>query len=705
MSTLWIIPCFAGAIGALILALLLAGKRRKRYELGVLMSVMVVIAWIQFSNGLVFIYGGQVSLLGQMTLIGELALPITLYHVGLSFAQQLFRSVDMGRVWRFRVLGLLALGMGILVISSPHLVMSSILESGEIVFIQPAGRVIWSFVLIALVLGLAEFERILKASRDPLRYQLKFILIGLGGIAAFEIVQSSQLLWLPIWKQEYLWVSGIVTVICLGVITLGLGRWRIQELGQKLYLSHQVFYTSFTFLLVGFYLMGVGILAKAIQQTQWALSEALSMLLAFVGGLALVVVLFSRQARAELQVFIARNFYRSKYDYRLQWLQLTEAMSTSHSIDTILDQFLNILSRTFGAARIMIWLECEADKQFHQIRSVNTEPPHESIRATHPIVVALKEKGEPIQLSENSDETQNDLQEFLQMTHAAVCVPLQVSFGQLIGFVTLSRELQGRTYGKDDFDLLRAMAHHVTMVLTKITLMEERTASAKWEAVHRFSAFYLHDLKNLASGLSLVVQNAEVYGHDQEFHKSAIRTIGSTAQRMTGLIDRLSAQSKDAGKESAESFRPMDINVLVRETINSLNGAGGCRLQFMASSDLPCIPVQPEPMKQVLLNLLLNARQATGDQGTIEVKTRREGDLVLISVADKGPGIPASQLYTLFQPFRTTKKGGLGVGLYQCKQIVEQHKGSIQVASQEGQGTEVLISLPVPGKELSPVSR
>ena len=444
MSTLWTIPCFAGASGALVLAILLAWKRRQEYALRALTSVMIVIAWIQFSNGLVFVYGEQVPVLGQMTLVGELALPVALYHSGLSLAAQLSHSVDHGRVWRFRAMVLLALSLGIVVLGFPHLVMSSMIEKGEIVFKQPAGHVIWSFILITLVLGLAELERLLRASRDPLRYQLKFILIGLGGIAAFEIVQSSQLLWLPIWKQEYLWVSGIVTVICVGLTALGLGRWRIQELGKKLYLSHQVLYTSFTFLLVGFYLIGVGILAKAIQQTQWAVSEALGMLLAFVGILALVVVLFSRQARAELQVFIARNFYRSKYDYRLQWLQLTEAMSASHSIDTILDQFLNILSQTFGAARVMIWLECETDKQFHQIRSVNIEPPPKPIPATHPIVVALKEKGEPIQVSEKSDATLNDLQEFQLITQAVVCVPLQVSFGQLIGFVTLSQELQGR---------------------------------------------------------------------------------------------------------------------------------------------------------------------------------------------------------------------------------------------------------------------
>jgi len=71
-----------------------------------------------------------------------------------------------------------------------------------------------------------------------------------------------------------------------------------------------------------------------------------------------------------------------------------------------------------------------------------------------------------------------------------------------MGFVTLSQELQRGRYGNDDFDLLRAMAHHVTMLLIQVDLMEERAAAAEWEAVHRFSGFYLHDLKNLASSLS-----------------------------------------------------------------------------------------------------------------------------------------------------------------------------------------------------------
>ena len=696
MAMLWTVPCFAGASGALLLALILIWKKKNRegYVLRAFTSVLVVIAWINLASGLVFFNDEQALFWRQVSLIGVLALPLAIYQVSLSLTEQLSDSVDLSRLWRFRSMIVIAFGLGILVVGFPHLIMISVPGSAEVVFQRPEGRLIWGFILITLVVGLSELERILRASRDPLRYQLKFIVIGLGGMAGFEIVQSSQLLLFSVWPQDYAWVRGIVTLICVGLMAFGFGRWRIQDLGQRIYLSHHVLYTSLTFLLVGFYLIGVGVLAEVIQQTNWALSEALGMLLLFIGCVALVIVLFSRQVRAEIQVFISRHFYRSKYDYRLQWLQLTEAMSASHSIDTILDQFLSILSRTFGAAKITIWLEFEADRRFHQVRTVNIEPPPEPIPATHPIIIALKKDGEPIHVSDNPSGTSNDFPTFQQTTQSVVCVPLQVPLGQLMGFATLSPELQGRKYGKDDFDLLRAMAHHVTMLLTKVKLMEEQSASAEWDALHRFSAFYIHDLKNLASGLSLVAQNAEVYGQDKEFQSSAMRTIGQTAQRMMGLIGKLSTQLSENGQESIERVSPTDINVLIQETINSVNGAG-CKPKFIACSDLLFVPVHPESFKQVLLNLILNARQAMGEQGTIEVRTEQEEEVAHISVKDEGPGIPPAQLRTLFQPFRTTKKGGLGVGLYQCKQIIEQYKGSIQVDSQEGQGTHVSITLPL----------
>lgn len=694
MTSFWTISCFAGGTGALLLAVLLIWRNRKGYVLGALTSVLVTIAWIQFANGLALWYGDRPILWPQIALLGEIALPVALCHVGFSLVKHLSADVEQKRLWRLRAILFLALGIGILVLGFPHLIINQIPETGEIVYTGAAGRVVWSFILLSLVLALSELEQILRISRDPLRYQLKFILIGLGGIAGFAIAQSSQLLLLSLWKQEYAWAGSVVALICVGLIAVGLGRWRMQGLSQKLYLSHQALYTSFTFFIVGCYLIGIGVLAEVLQRTGWAWSEALKLLLLFIGILALILVLFSRQARAEVRVFISRHFYRSKYDYRAKWLEVTEAFSECHSSKSILDQFLNILSRTFGAAQITIWIKFEADSHFHQVRSVNPSIPPQPLQQTHPIVINLEKQREPMQLGEQADQGNEEAQRFCQATKAVACVPLQTYSGQLMGFVTLSEELQGRSYGKDDFDLLRAMAHHVTMLLTHSELMEDQTAAAEWEALHRFSAFYLHDLKNLASGLSLVVQNAELYGQDPDFQASAWRTIGKTTQRMMVLMNRLSTQSKITGETPPQSIQLVDINDLIHETVESLNGTYS-KPKVFPGTDLPLVHIMPEAFKQVLLNVMLNACQAVKNQGTVEVRTDWKGGWVVVSVTDTGDGIPSSQLRSIFKPFRTTKKGGLGVGLYQCKQIIDQHQGLIHVNSEVGHGTEILISLPV----------
>ena len=137
---------------------------------------------------------------------------------------------------------------------------------GEIQFTRPAGLAIWGFILLALVIGLSQLEQILRATRDPLRFQMKFVLIGLGGLAGISIAQASQLLLLPVWDHTLAWVGGIAACISLALIAFGLGRWRIHDLRQKVQISHQALYTSLTFLCVGGYLILVGVVAKVIQR-------------------------------------------------------------------------------------------------------------------------------------------------------------------------------------------------------------------------------------------------------------------------------------------------------------------------------------------------------------------------------------------------------------------------------------------------------
>ena len=372
---------------------------------------------------------------------------------------------------------------------------------------------------------------------------------------------------------------------------------------------------------------------------------------------------------------------------------MTEVFSACHDVQEIYDRYLEWLTQTFGAPRVTIWKMFEVDGRFHQIRTVNTEDPPPPLAGTHSLVQRMRDVKEPFVIDGEGDANDN-LKEFLQGTEAHICAPLVTTEGGLLGFCTLSKELHDRTYDHDDFDLLRAIANHVTMMLIQFQLLEEQSATAKWEAVHRFSGFYLHDLKNLASSLSMVVQNAEQYGHDPEFQVSAMRTVRATSQRIMDLMAKLASQSKGLDTESGENVQTVDMNVLIKETLESLNGAG-CTPTFHPSPVLPPLRLKVESIKQVLLNVILNARQAMDGKGTIDITMMYEGQQVCLEIVDTGPGIPMARLENVFQPFKSSKKTGLGVGLFQCKHMVEDNHGQIRIESQEGHGTKVILTFPV----------
>jgi signal transduction histidine kinase len=119
--------------------------------------------------------------------------------------------------------------------------------------------------------------------------------------------------------------------------------------------------------------------------------------------------------------------------------------------------------------------------------------------------------------------------------------------------------------------------------------------------------------------------------------------------------------------------------------------------------DRPKAPVVPGQIEQILLNLIINARQAMPNGGRlrIDVRENQQTQMVEIRITDTGVGIPMDQLRLIFEPFYTTKEpdehghGGSGLGLSVCRQIIEQHQGRIRVESQVGKGSTFTVKLPV----------
>jgi hypothetical protein len=115
---------------------------------------------------------------------------------------------------------------------------------------------------------------------------------------------------------------------------------------------------------------------------------------------------------------------------------------------------------------------------------------------------------------------------------------------------------------------------------------------------------------------------------------------------------------------------------------------------------IPKLFIDPEQIRKVLINLILNAYEAVGNDGEIRVTTKQTGGWVILSVSDNGCGISKEFIErSLFRPFKTTKKQGMGIGLFQSRMIIEGHGGRIEVESEEGKGSTFKILLPIEKRE------
>ncbi|HEU0265805.1 MAG TPA: cache domain-containing protein [Geobacterales bacterium] len=151
-------------------------------------------------------------------------------------------------------------------------------------------------------------------------------------------------------------------------------------------------------------------------------------------------------------------------------------------------------------------------------------------------------------------------------------------------------------------------------------------------------------------------------------------------------------------------LEPTDLNDLLEQIIDfaaNHTDLHNVRIQRSFEPDLPLVQVDGDQMRQVAINLILNAGSAMADGGVLTIATARHGETgVAITFSDTGSGIPAENLEMIFEPFFTTKARGTGLGLAITRQIVELHQGKIEIDSEMGKGTTVRVILPLERYEL-----
>jgi putative PEP-CTERM system histidine kinase len=622
----------------------------------------------------------------EISLYLEVLLPGSVLLLAFTYGRS--RSFDTLSKIRLGLLAALVLfPLAIVLVLGSDLYYSPDFQSERVLFLGSAGYWYYLGIMVSLIVSLASVEITLAATHGIARNRMKFEAIGIMSLFAVLIFYYSQGLLYRTINMNLIPVRSSVFIIA--ALLIGYSH-AFRGSGTRVSISRYVLYRSITLLVVGVYLLGLGLVGEGMRYFGVALGRDLTVILAFAGAILLLSILLSEKVQRRTKVYINKHFYAgNKHDYREEWIKLTSRFSLCSALSDVQEAILTVFAETFGIAGASLYLANREDGRYIRVSELAMPKSPVEIRISGELYKYFAQRERVLNLTDGEFPlSPSELSTFSQ-AGAWLVIPL-ISNNKVIGLAMFREQIVREMLIYDDFDLMKVLARQAAQAITNLRLSEEIIEMRAMAAVSKVSTFVIHDLKNLTTSLSLCLDNAEEYIGNPDFQKDFISTIGNSLFKMKSLMQRLKAIPEKIMLDSGVK----NIDRLSKDVVAEFVKLRPKRVLYKGEPVFS--RVDGEEIKKVIVNLVQNALEASPEQGTVMVETGKENGSVCIRVSDTGIGMTEDYLKNhLFRPFRTTKETGLGIGLYQCRQIVEAHEGKIDVKSEIGKGTVFTIYLPI----------
>lgn len=433
---------------------------------------------------------------------------------------------------------------------------------------------------------------------------------------------------------------------------------------------------------------------------------------------AFVMLILLEPLRAKVDERVVAIFFRERFDFLQSVRALQQRTQNVIDVGQLCGMVLDGLNETRRVTHTSIYLLAEDRPGFRLVDSRGPQPALFIDAGTARPLVSRTEKAQlleaverrivelrsqpAIEVRRSRDEVKrlNDVKAAMQQMKAAITVPL-VGNDRVIGFLNLWDERVPEAFASDEIALILDLADQLASVVENSKLYERMRERDRLAALGEMSAGLAHEIRNplgAIKGAAQCLDPKRVSGEEGEF----LEVIVEEVNRLNGVVTAF----LDYARPMKQNFGPTDLNEVVTRTVRLIQNdvPQNITLKTELVEGLSKVDGDAEQLKQVLINLVQNARQAIGDKpGEIAIKTvkperfgepRFSAEQVELHVVDNGPGIPADQQLNIFVPFFTTKQKGTGLGLAICQRIVKNHGGVITVQSRSGDGSTFIVRLP-----------
>lgn len=483
-------------------------------------------------------------------------------------------------------------------------------------------------------------------------------------------------------------------IVGLAMVFLALGANAVSA-GLQFKPSRAVAFQSLSLLVIGAYLLVMVLVTRSLVvlgEDFARISQVIFLVLAII---AAALWLPSKRLRGWLRVTAIKHLFQHRYDYREEWLRFTRTMGRGSSTGTSLHEraIKAVADVTDSPAGLLLAPNEEAQLELIARWNWGTLAVP-AIAAEYELSGLLEQHFHILDLDEvrcgidHHGELSSVPEWLVSAEDAWAIVPL-LHFDRLVGVIVLARPRIERRLDWEDYDLLRVLGQQLASYLAEQSGQQALMEASRFDEFNRRIAFVMHDIKNLASQLSLLARNAERHSENPEFRADMLVTLRKSSEKLEALLARLGRY----GAGQAQTHRDCDLVELASAIITQFKPTYKV---VLTRDDSSIVSADPEGLEQALIHLVQNAVDASDGTAPVYLEVSYEGLHGRIDVIDSGSGMsPEFVRNGLFKPFVSSKQGGFGIGAFEAREIIRAMGGRMTVESREGVGTRFSVLLPL----------